>query len=211
MAKSNEIEVMLIRSAQTEWDEAGRLQGRTDLPLSENASSAFAARAAGLAESGGAVPAVVHCGQDEASVQTARLLASVFGGMPVKVRPVATLGAIDLGLWQGLLAGEIEQRYPRRFRGWQDDPASVAIPEGEVFQDGQARLLTALAKLAEKAGPSPLAVVLRPLEHAVVLAMIEGRPPEDVPRLLEDTPDIDRRVIARDTFRDLLGSIKAVA
>jgi len=35
MAKKDQIDLLLVRSGRTEWEEAGRLQGQADLPLSE--------------------------------------------------------------------------------------------------------------------------------------------------------------------------------
>ncbi|HVZ93598.1 MAG TPA: histidine phosphatase family protein, partial [Phycisphaerales bacterium] len=41
MGKQTGIQVVLVRSGRTEWDDAGRLQGVTDLPLSESGRSAL--------------------------------------------------------------------------------------------------------------------------------------------------------------------------
>lgn len=210
MAKSPEITVILVRCASTDWDDAGRLQGSTDLPLGDRATDAFAATAPQVWQQLSPPPAVIHAAPDEGSTATARLLADAAPVGPIKVKPVPALGAIDLGLWQGLLAEEVEHRYPRKFKGWQDDPASACAPEGEPFADGQARLLAALAKLAERAGGS-LVVVLRPIEHAMIARLLSGDVSASPIRGVEERQPIYRGVHPRSVFRELLGTIKAVA
>ncbi|MEM1165959.1 MAG: histidine phosphatase family protein [Planctomycetota bacterium] len=210
MAKSPEITVILVRCASTEWDDAGRLQGSTDLPLGDRATAAFIASTPQVWTQVATPPAVIYSASDEGSIATARLLAEAAPVGPIKVKPIAGLDAIDLGLWQGLLAEEVEQRYPRKFKGWQEDPTSACAPEGEPIADGQARLLAALNKLAEKA-TGPLVVVLRPLEHAMVSLLLAGDPPSSLIRVVEEGPPVYRGVHPRAAFRELLGTIKAVA
>src|SRR5690349_826181 len=97
MAKSNEIRVLLLRTGQTAWDEAGRICGATDVPLTSDGLEAARQQAASLT---GEHVSTILCGPDEASVATAQELAKTIGG---KIKPVDGLGEVNLGLWEGLL------------------------------------------------------------------------------------------------------------
>lgn len=159
MAKTTQIcRLLLMRAGSTEWDEAGRLQGSVDLPLSGPAREGLQQK---VAELGQTKLAVVLCGPDEASRETAEAVA-VHGGCNVKV--VDDLREINLGLWEGMLASEFERRYPRVCRQWLDDPANVVAPEGEGLEEVRERVVSALSREFDryrKAGA--VGVVLRPL------------------------------------------------
>ncbi|MEM9082525.1 MAG: histidine phosphatase family protein [Planctomycetota bacterium] len=213
MAKQPEIQLLVFRSASTEWDDAGRLQGKTDLPIGEGIAVSANQGVLGFVDAlpGEMIaPATVHCASDEASRQTARMVADAFGG-GVKVKAVSGLSAMDFGLWEGLLGEELEARYPRRYKGWREDPSSVLVPEGESFADGQARVLTTLAKLADKANGSPVTAVLRPFEFALLGALLDGRGPAAIWDVLEDGAVVIDRVVHRSVFRELLTTVRAVA
>ena len=209
MPRDAHIELVLIRAGATEWDDAGRLQGRTDLPLSEAAAAAFEAEAATLPATVPA-PAVVYTAPDDASTQSARFVAGAFEPA-VKVKPITGLAAVSLGLWQGLLPTELETRHPRKYKTWCEDPAAITPHEGEPLLDAEARILAALARLADKAASSPLTVVLRPFEMALVIALLDHDEPVRLREAAERLPAAVRRTIHRGAFKSLLGTAKAVA
>jgi probable phosphoglycerate mutase len=175
MARCDVYRVLLVRSGATEWDEREHLPGLADLPLCAGGRERFVIDGAGP----GVVPlrAVISAG-DQASVESARLVASAF---ETKARMCHGLCDVDLGLWQGLRMCEVKDRYPKVHRQWIDDPLSLTPPEGEPLRAAQNRLVEEMATCIEKAckgGKSPnpaVAVVLRPIALALVRA-----------RLLED-------------------------
>jgi probable phosphoglycerate mutase len=163
MAKIQTFRLLLVRAGDTEWDEAGRLQGSVDLPLSGAAQRGLEQEISSLQQ---AQLAVVLCGPDEASRMTAEAVAARTG---CGVKVVDDLREINLGLWEGMLASEFERRYPRVCRQWLDDPASVMAPEGEGLEEVRERVITALMRELErhrKAGA--VGAVLRPLVWGVV-------------------------------------------
>ncbi|MFI4853512.1 MAG: histidine phosphatase family protein [Phycisphaerales bacterium JB065] len=167
MAKtSSTFRLMLIRCAQTEWDAAGRLQGGADLPLSEQGRAWAGGMGERLASDEDALPRpdlILHA-PDEASTETAKLIAE-----PTKARAkeTADLGAMSLGLWEGLRREELGERHPKNFGQWQSDPASINPPEGDSYTSVQTRLLGAIARVAEKHPKKRVAIVLRPIEFEI--------------------------------------------
>jgi broad specificity phosphatase PhoE len=202
-------ELTLVRSGRTEWEEGGRLQGRSDLPLCAHAQANLDAMIAQLAGPDGKpdVDVVLH-GPDEASAATAVRLGEVTGA---RVRAVKNLRAFDLGLWEGLLEEDLLERYPSAFKQWRDDPASVRPPEGELFSDAEARLLGALGRSVEKHAGRSIAAVLRPLEFGILRLKLEGQATKQMRELLCSDTVSSRHVVTPETFKSLAEAMKAGA
>lgn len=207
MAKSDIVELLLVRTGRTEWDDTGRLQGGTDLPLSEAGCADLARAMDGHLRHAGSptITTALHA-PDEASTQTARMLTELGGG---KAKSVTGLGAMKLGLWEGLLETELMDRYPTSYRQWRENPALVNPPEGETLLDTQLRLVQTLLKSTERAAGKTLAVVLRPLEFGLVRATLAGRPTSDLWTMIEDGPATERLSVARGSLKELIENFKA--
>lgn len=196
MAKAGDISILLIRSGATEWDDAGRLQGDTDLPLSEAGRQRLIHDLAAFSASTGRtldVAAVLH-GPDDASRDSAALVSRAFSA---RRREIPDLRAVGLGLWEGMRAADLLDRQPTAFRHWLEDPAAVTAPEGEAFADAHHRLTNALSRAFARAGKRTLAVVLRPVAHGVIRCWLAGLPPSDLCRTSEDAPSFESLSIPR--------------
>lgn len=164
--------IALIASGATDWQQSGRLQGNTDLPLSSEAPSMIGDQAA--RHNLPRPVRVIHCAPDEASRQTADLYAARLG--EAKVKPVDALSEVDLGLWQGLTEQQLADRYARAYAQWHSDPAHVSAPEGEELADAADRLTAAISKLVPRSTSEPLVLVLRPLALNICAAWLAGEP-----------------------------------
>jgi len=205
MAKPTTIQILLIRAGATEWTETGRLQGETDLPLCPAGRGAVTDIAQTLRE--GDAP-IVLSGPDEASTESASLIAAATGG---KARVLQDLSEVSGGLWQGLLESELSDRFPKSYRQWREDPTAVSAPDGESIDDAEARILASLARAVDKAPKGPVAVVLRPMAYAIARCWLQDRPASEAWEALEDAPAIDRYEATRARFKDLLQELKAGA
>lgn len=200
MAKSNDIRVVLIASGRTAWDEAGRVGGACDLPLTEAGAAQVRGTLAGLAETR---LATVISAPDESSVQTAALVAASVSPVPApKMRRVDELADVCMGLWEGLRNEEIHDKFPKAFRQWRDDPQAVVIPEGEMLEEAQNRLVQAFSSgLGRVNGDGAAAVVVRPMAHAVIRCWIESAPLRSVWSMLNEAQDLRWETISRDRLR----------
>lgn len=171
MTSKSDIRLLLVRSGATEWDEAGRVQGSTDLPMCEAGRGVCVEGLKSLAMGNGWKPGVVLHGPDEASAQTAGMLSRMTGA---RRREVEELREMDLGLWEGQLDEQLEERYPSAYAKWRDDPSSVQPPDGERLGEAEARLLRALDRAAERATKPVVAVVLRPIVFGVAACLLKG-------------------------------------
>ena len=207
MARATHAAVWLVKTGSNVWDEEGRLGGSTDLPLSERGLQEAQERARALS---GQVLSQVLCGPDEASMESARLIAEATGS---KFKAINGLREIAFGLWEGVLLSQIEDRCPTTFRKWKEDPGVVNIPGGETLADAQGRMLDAFRKLVPKhAGKSgTLAVVLRPAALALARRWIQNRPTSELWALATEGSGVERQNIDCSRLRERLGLIKASA
>lgn len=209
MARTDDLRVLLVRSGPSDWDDAGRLQGETDLPLSDCGREAFAARVAQIATTSGhdSVDAVLH-GPDECSGQSGRILAAQLG---VRARQVEDFREMDLGLWEGMRESELLERHPTVYKQWRSDPTAVTPPDGDTLADAEARVLRALRKSLEKAGRGGVAIVLRPVSLGIVRSWITDRPLEDLWEVVAEAPEGEWFTIPRDRLKDLAVELKTGA
>ncbi|MEX2672061.1 MAG: histidine phosphatase family protein [Phycisphaeraceae bacterium] len=166
--------VYLVGSGLTTWQEQNRLQGDTDLALSE--AGLLAAReqaqqwmATRQEQPGAAAVRTIHCSPDEASQQTAAVYAEL-AGAKVKVHP--DLAEMHLGLWQGLTVEELRERYRTVFSEWHTDCGGPTVPQGELPDEAVRRLRLAFKRLAK--GHDALVLVLRPMMLRLCTAWLTG-------------------------------------
>lgn len=196
MTKSDGLTLLLMRCGATEWEEAGRVAGAVDLPLTPAGRAAVEQESQGLR---GRSLSAVLTGPDEASLETARIYAKAVG---VKPTTVAGLHEIRLGLWEGLRAAQLEEKYPKAYRQWLEDPAAVLLPGGEAVQEAMERLVSELARAVERLKDTSegVGVVLRPLALAIVRCWLEQRPTAGL-WVASGRPNLEWHVVSRERLR----------
>ncbi len=191
MGKLATQKVLLVRSAPTEWDQVGRLQGSTDLPPSGGGLLTVQRQ---IAEKSPIRLSTVLCGPDESSVATAQLLADAGGAKLVRLDELAE---IRFGLWEGILRSDLEERFCRAGRQWEDDPTCVTPPEGESVEALAERLLPVIERHLHKAASRRVGlpgqgartgIVLRPFADALVRCVLAGRPGTDICAIVASQP-----------------------
>ncbi|MEM9066048.1 MAG: histidine phosphatase family protein [Planctomycetota bacterium] len=207
MAKPDDARLILLCSGPTEWDEAGRLGGGADLPLSAAGIERTESLVAGL--EGTEQIASVISGPDEASQATADLAGARLG---VKVRVIDDLCEVGLGLWEGLRPEDLEERYPRVSKQWLANPAGVRVPEGEPVPEAQDRLINALLRGLDKAkcdGTNAVVVVLRPMAFSLVLAAVDPSAAGESWEQICNGPDVRKAMASRAVLKAALGQLRA--
>ena len=160
--------LILVPWAETEWSAAGRLAGRTAIPLTEAGVQTARFWSDRLAAS--ALKAVYTSNQ-ETSLDIANIISKRTGASK---KTIAELAEVDLGLWDGLTSEELKRRYPKIFKKWKSDPSSVSPPEGEDLEHAVERLRPPVEKLTRRPGKGPCAVVLGPMAFALTRCWIES-------------------------------------
>lgn len=148
-------DLWVMRHGETEWNVAGRLQGRSDSALTAR-GRAQAARQAQLIA---AIDASRFSSPQGRARDSARI---VFAGQPFATDP--RLAEICIGDWTGRSAAELRAEAPDAFTGprlnWYDQ-----APGGERFAGLRARVRAFLAELGE-----PAIIVT----HGITLRMIRA-------------------------------------
>jgi len=131
-------DLFLVRHGETDWNRAGRFQGRSDVPL--NAAGIAQARAIGRR-----LPSLLNSGMSDAdrlaivssplmrARQTADEISRSIGrdGSDVEIRD--ELAEISYGAWEGLTTHEVKSIYPSQRRARKSDRWNFAAPGGESF------------------------------------------------------------------------------
>lgn len=104
--------LILVRHGQTEWNQLGRIQGRTDIPL--NDTGIMQARAAGEWLSQRRIDAV-YSSPMQRTFDTATEIARPHG---LPVISLDDIIEIDFGLWEKKTADELKKLYPEYWNDW---------------------------------------------------------------------------------------------
>lgn len=118
-------EILLIRHGETAWNAKKRLQGHLDIPL--NAEGERQAAALGRALQNESLDAIIASDLQRAR-QTAHAIAAP-RGMQVLIE--RGLRERCYGAFEGMLHGEISQRYPQDYVAWQARDIDARFPQGE--------------------------------------------------------------------------------
>lgn len=134
----------LLRHGQTEWNIAGKIQGKTDIPLNETGLFQAECLAEGMKDK---TLCAVYSSPLLRARQTAELLAEK-KGLSVQVLP--ELCEVDFGLWEGKGWAEIEEQFPEDFRNWERDPAGHMPTGGESKDTCQKRCQLAVEQMQKE-------------------------------------------------------------
>lgn len=184
--KNKSVMVSFIECGPTSWSETGRIQGATDLPLSEAGLKKVEAAAKWID--------LIHAGTvyhpaDDAATATA---AAVARRLNARTKAVPELGDPHLGLLEGLTEQDFEERFPSRHRQWESDPLSLSPPEGEPMIEAADRLFKAVAKILKRARGEEVAIVLHALGVGLMRCWLAQRPMSDLRTISQQRPAIER-------------------
>lgn len=156
-------ELYLMRHGQTEWNLAGRVQGRQDSPLTP-AGIAQAKAMGGRLAAITAAPLLRFSSPQGRAQTTAEL---VYSGAGFETNP--DLCEICVGDWAGRTLADLSAAHPQAFEkrelGWYDH-----APRGEGLSGLQARVKKFLSALPRLAQGRPTAIVT----HGITLRMIRA-------------------------------------
>src|SRR6185369_3714482 len=144
--------LLIWRHGQTAWNALRQTQGQLDIDLNEVGVEQAAVGAALLAARR---PDLIVSSDLSRCASTARPL-SLLCGLPVTFDK--RLRERDFGPWQGLLPGEIQERWPQEYEHWQRTEESV-VPGIENIEDLAVRAAAAFADAAEQVGDGTAVLV----------------------------------------------------
>ena len=202
-SKHKPIVLCLIRCGETTWDVEGRLHGRSDLPLSIDGRTSVTSDIAAVRAP--CMTTICHP-SDDAAIETAQIVAHAVKG---KAKVVAELADPDLGVLEGMSAQDFADRFPKRYKQWQEDPLSLTPPEGEQLVDARSRLFAAISRLAKRARTGEIGVVLHPVALGLLRCWLADRPAADLWSMVRTRPRIERYLLAGELVTGLAEAANA--
>jgi broad specificity phosphatase PhoE len=157
--------IIIVRHGRTEFNAAGRLQGRTDNPLDEVGLAQAEAVATYLAPELLSDTLIV-CSPLLRARQTATAIAKGVGAsLEIDERWIE----LDYGAFEGLRQSEVPSNI---WREWRSD-SNFAAPQGESLNQVQQRVSDACAELAQRLDGRTAVVVshVSPIKSAVAWAL----------------------------------------
>lgn len=138
----------LVRHGETDWNVAGRLQGRTDVPL--NRLGRFQAAEVGrvLNQLVGDVRSLSYVSSPlQRAVETMRILRTTLDLPAMEFGQDADLSEISFGRWEGHTWPDLRRRFGEDVRARDLDPWHFVPPGGESYVQLAARAEAALDRL----------------------------------------------------------------
>jgi broad specificity phosphatase PhoE len=160
--------IILCRHGQTDWNNQGRYQGRTDVPLNARGREQARQLARELADER---VDVVYSSTLERAYDTALEIARVHG---LDVRRDPRLDEIDQGSWEGLRRDEIALRHPTELAAWQHHPIDLRLPGGETLDEVRLRVRDALDDMMMLHEGKVVCLVAHSVSMAVVKHELQG-------------------------------------
>jgi broad specificity phosphatase PhoE len=152
------LDLYFVRHGETEWNKAGRMQGRLDSNLTEKGLEDAERLGEYLRET--QFDEIISSPSSR-TIQTAEKLA----GSTAAIRTDERLMEIHLGQWQGKTGDEIKMLFPEQYGYYWNEPAKFENPEGETFPDVKTRLAGFLQELGDSRSTGKILIVT----HAVVI------------------------------------------
>jgi len=148
--RSHAARFFLVRHGETEGESSIRYHGVTDVPLSEPGREQMrrAARAIVARRGEGKFGEVFSSPLVRAS-EGAQIITSEISGELASIVTIEEFAEVHFGLFEGLTADEIRERYPDHFAIWNADrlAADYTYPEGESRANFAARVERGLDRL----------------------------------------------------------------
>lgn len=136
------VRLLLVRHGETEWNEAGRCQGCSDVDLGATGLKQAEKLRERLAEES---ITAIYSSDLRRALHTARIIASPHG---IEVVPREELREVDFGEFEGLTFEEIKRRYPQ-VDWWDIQNPDQCFPKGESVSQLMARVSQFVAELRE--------------------------------------------------------------
>jgi 2,3-bisphosphoglycerate-dependent phosphoglycerate mutase len=176
---SKHMNLYLIRHGESVYNAEGRIQGHSDVPLSELGRRQGVAAAEVLASL--ALDALFASPLQRA-YETAEIIAA---RLKLPIRLDDRLKEIDVGIFQGLLRTELDNLYPAEIARWTSEDLDYVVPGGESRRQLVARGRAALRSIAE-AGHRHAGVVSHGRVLMITLKDLVGLPLKKPPFALQN-------------------------
>ena len=160
--------LILVRHGKTDWNETGRCQGISDIPL--NSSGIEQAEKLAFSLKDERVDRIYSSNLVRAKA-TAEKVAE-YHSIDVNIRD--DLREMDQGIFEGLDFSYIQEKYSDVLEHWRKDPETLQLPDGESLSGVQQRALDAIADIKSRFGSQNIVVVSHNMVIGTLLCKFAG-------------------------------------
>ncbi|NIP29903.1 MAG: hypothetical protein GTO02_06565 [Candidatus Dadabacteria bacterium] len=161
--------LILVRHGKTNWNELGRCQGVSDIPLNQNGLAQADKLAYSLKDEN---LDVIYSSDLQRAVVTAQKVAE-FHSLEVNIEN--KFREMDQGEFEGLDFSYIREKYSDVLKHWRESPETLTIPGGESLTDVQNRAYDAVLNLIEEYNSKTVLVVSHNLTIITLLCKFHGK------------------------------------
>jgi broad specificity phosphatase PhoE len=136
--------VILVRHGETIWNSEGRLQGQSNIPLSDTGLEQAVRVADRLAKE---TVSAVYASDLGRAAETAKAIAERHL-LPVVQTPA--LREMGFGIWEGRILTELKRDSPEHMRVFNDKPGEFSVANAETFHQVKERAYGALMEAVQK-------------------------------------------------------------
>ncbi len=154
--------LILVRHGTTDWNEIGRCQGISDVPL--NSTGIEQAEKVAFSLKDDRVDCIYSSDLIRAKT-TAEKIAD-YHSVEVKIRE--DLREMDQGIFEGLDFSYIRKKYSEVLKHWRENPETLQLPQGEALMDVQQRAFDAVMDIGTRFGSQNIVIV----SHNMVIAAL---------------------------------------
>ncbi|WP_315451711.1 histidine phosphatase family protein [uncultured Selenomonas sp.] len=163
-------EIIIIRHGETEWNQTGRFQGHSDVPLSETGRAQAEALGRNLALDH---VDVIYASDLTRALETATPLAARFG---LTVTPDPLLRELNFGAWEGQSFNDVNAENPDAMKQFYNDPERAGIPHSEPFPDFQKRVAGRVREIVAEQRGKRIVIVSHGASIRILFADILAMP-----------------------------------
>jgi phosphoserine phosphatase len=138
------VKLILIRHGETSWNQEGRVQGQSDIELSDVGFKQCQRLALSMQD---IQIQAIYSSPLKRTCQTARIINEIHN---VPIYPEPRLREMDQGDFEGLTIQELKACENEFLQRWIQDPAAVTMPNGESLAGLQDRAWSAVADILGK-------------------------------------------------------------
>lgn len=165
-----ERQIYLIRHLPTKYNGKGVYIGRSiDPDILQESIPQFTEKLEQLKGSIDLSNPLLYSSPARRCIQTIEIVKKHFGIEDTKVNIDPDFQETDFGLASGLTVAQIKEKFPGVYSAWTNDQSKTQFPEGESYNDVQARAWGALEKALEGVGAFSSLIVCA---HVDVMKMI---------------------------------------
>ena len=134
----------LIRHGETDYNNALRFQGQTDIPLNRKGIEQAEKAAAFFRD----IPLqAIYTSTLIRAKTTAEIIAGVKG---MELQETDALREMSFGIWENMNSKDIQKKYAKEWKDFFASPANTTIPQGESMSDVQKRAYPTVQEILDR-------------------------------------------------------------